>query len=174
MSPLRQSVRHKSIHQTSIELQGREVVVTIHAMKRKSLRLGINAKGEVEVKVPLRCPQNELLAFLSQHTAWLENRLTHFNKVEQSQKEKMQYLGKYYRFQQSTQKSKQPVLIEDTCYYPQSWTEQNLLAKVEAWQRTQAKEVFEQLIDKWWPHFSQGALIARPVLRVKKLSLIHI
>ena len=169
MSPLRQSVRHKSIHQTSIELHGREVVVTIHAMKRKSLRLGINAKGEVEVKVPLRCPQKELLAFLSQHTAWLENRLTHFNKVEQSQKEKMQYLGKSYRFQQSTQKSKQPVLIEDTCYYPQSWTEQNLLAKVEAWQRTQAKEVFEQLIDKWWPHFSQGALIARPVLRVKKM-----
>jgi predicted metal-dependent hydrolase len=169
MSPLRQSVSHKSIHQTSIQLQDREVAVTIHAMKRKSLRLGVNAKGEIEVKVPLRCPQKELMAFLSQHTAWLEKRLEQFDHNQQAQREKMQYLGKFYYFQQSAQKSRQPVLIEDTCYYPQSWPQESLLVKIESWQRIQAKQIFEQLIDQWWPHFSQGALISRPVLRVKKM-----
>jgi predicted metal-dependent hydrolase len=170
MSPVRQSVMHKSIHQASIQLQGREVPVTIYVMKRKSLRLGINTKGEVEVKVPLRCPKNDLMAFLSQHTAWLEKRLEQFDDNKQAQREKMQYLDRFYRFQKSTQKSRQPVLIEDTCYYPQSWSDENLLAKIESWQRTQAKQIFEQLIDHWWPHFSQGALISRPVLRVKKMS----
>ena len=169
MSPLRQSVTHKIIHQTSIPLLGRDVAVTIYAMKRKSLRLGVNVKGEIEVKVPLRCPKNELMAFLSQHTGWLEKRLEQFDVSQQAQRKEMQYLGKLYRFQQSTQKSRQPVLIEDTCYYPQSWSEENLLAKIESWQRLQAKQVFEQLIDQWWPHFSQGALISRPVLRVKKM-----
>lgn len=169
MSPVRQSVGHKSIHQASIKLQDREVAVTIHAMKRKSLRLGVNAKGEVEVKVPLRCPQNELMNFLSQHTGWLEQRLQQFDKSQQAQREKMHYLGMGYRFQQSAQKSRQPVLIEDTCYYPQAWSEDNLLAKIEVWQREQAKVIFQQLIDQWWPHFSQGALISRPVLRVKKM-----
>jgi predicted metal-dependent hydrolase len=33
----------------------------------------------------------------------------------------------------------------------------------------QAKVVFQELIDQWWPHFYQGALIGRPVLRVKKM-----
>ncbi|MBQ0732154.1 MAG: M48 family metallopeptidase [Oleispira antarctica] len=169
MSPLRQSAPHKSIHQTSIQLLGREVAVTIHAMKRKSLRLGVNTKGEIEVKVPLRCPKYELMAFLSQHTGWLEKRLEQFDDSQQAQREKMQHLGKFYRFQQSAQKSRQPILIEDTCYYPQAWSEENLLAKIESWQRLQAKQVFEQLIDQWWPHFAQGALISRPVLRVKKM-----
>lgn len=169
MSPLRQSVHHKSIHQASIKLQDREVPVTIYAMKRKSLRLGINAKGEIEVKVPLRCPKHELMAFLTQHTGWLEKRLEQFDQSQQAQREKMQHLGKTYHFQQSAQKSRQPVLIDETCYYPQSWTHENLLAKIESWQRTQAKEIFERLIDRWWPHFSQGALISRPILRVKKM-----
>jgi predicted metal-dependent hydrolase len=169
MSPVRQSVGQKAIHQTTIKLQSREVAVTIHAMKRKSLRLGINAKGEVEVKIPLRCPKKELLAFLSLHTEWLEKRLEQFDDTQQALREKMHYLGEQYQFQQSTQKSRQPVLIEDTCYYPQSWSEENLLAKIESWQRAQAKEIFQQLIDQWWPHFSQGALISRPVLRVKKM-----
>lgn len=169
MSPVRQSVKHKSIHQTTIKLLGREVAVTIYAMKRKSLRLGVNAKGEVEVKIPLRCPKNELLAFLSQHTAWLEQRLEQFEVSQKILREKMQYLGNDYHFQQSAQKSRQPVLIENVCYYPQSWNEENLLAKIEGWQREQAKEIFQQLVDQWWPHFSQGALISRPILRVKKM-----
>lgn len=169
MSPVRQSVKHKSIHQTTIKLLGREVAVIIYAMKRKSLRLGVNAKGEVEVKIPLRCPKNELLAFLSQHTAWLEQRLEQFEVSQKILREKMQYLGNDYHFQQSAQKSRQPVLIENVCYYPQSWNEENLLAKIEGWQREQAKEIFQQLVDQWWPHFSQGALISRPILRVKKM-----
>lgn len=169
MSPVRQSVIQKSLHQTSIRLQGHDVPIAIHAMKRKSLRLGINSKGEIEVKVPLRCPKNELMSFLSQHTAWLEQRLKQYDDVKQAQREKMQYLGQVFRFQKSTQKSLQPVLIEQVCYYPQSWTEDNVLMKVENWQREQAKLIFQQLIDKWWPHFSQGALILRPVLRVKKM-----
>lgn len=169
MSPLRQSISRRTVYQTSIQLQGRDVVVTIQPMKRKSLRLGVNTKGEVEVKVPLRCPQPELMTFLTQHTAWLEQRLEHFFERQQCQRETLQHLGRSYRFQQSAQKTRHPILIEGVCYYPQSWTEENLLAKIDSWQRVQARQVFEQLIDQWWPHFSQGALISRPILRVKKM-----
>lgn len=159
----------KKRHLTSIELQGKEVAVIIHAMKRKSLRLSVTDNGEVEVKIPLRCPQPELLAFLTQHTPWIEQRLAQFEQKQKVQLEQMKYLGKSYRFQRSEQKSKSPILIDGVCYYPQSWNSENLLAKVELWQRAQAKEVFQKLIDQWWPQFYQGALIGRPVLRVKKM-----
>lgn len=169
MSPLRQSVNHKKTLSTSMQIEGKEVQVIIHAMKRKSLRLGVSEIGTVEVKVPFYCSKKEVMAFLSQHTAWLEQRLAQFEVKQKSQREQLKHLGKSYRFQRSEQKSKQPILIEDVCYYPQSWQDENLIAKVELWQRGQAKELFQQLIDQWWPHFYQGALIGRPVLRVKKM-----
>lgn len=157
------------IHKTTIQLQGREVGVVIKAMKRKSLRLAINEAGEVEVKVPLRCAKNELTAFLNQHTPWLEERLAQFEKIQQAQKQQMQFLGENYRFKQSEQKCKQPILVGNVCYYPSRWDRDSLISKVEAWQRQQAKMVFQQMIDQWWPQFSQGALISQPVLRVKKM-----
>jgi len=169
MSLLRQSAVRNKVHYATIQLQGREVGVIIRAMKRKSLRLGVTETGEVEVKIPLRCPQYEVMDLLSKHTSWLEQRLAQFEKMKIARSERMQHLGRDYRFQRSEQKSKQPILIDDVCYYPQSWQEDNLIAKVELWQRSEAKQVFQQLIDQWWPHFYQGALIGRPVLRVKKM-----
>lgn len=138
-------------------------------MKRKSLRLGLNEAGDVEVKIPLGCAKSELMAFLNQHTAWLVERLNTFQRVQLKQKQQMHYLGQVYRFQPSEQKSKQPILIDDVCYFPSSWNSENLISKIESWQRARAKEVYQQLIDHWWPQFSQGALISRPVLRVKKM-----
>ena len=138
-------------------------------MKRKSLRLSVTDKGEVEVKVPLRCPKTELMNFLSLHTCWLEQRLSQFDERRKNQQEKMKFLGNPYYFQCSEQKSKLPVLADGVCYYPSSWKHEDLIAKVELWQRGQAKEIFQRLIDQWWPHFYQGALINRPVLRVKKM-----
>ncbi len=169
MSPQRQSVNHNKTTQTSMLIQGREVQVIIRSMKRKSLRLGVTEKGEIEVKVPFYCPRYEVSGFLSKHTAWLEQRLTQFELKQKTQLQQLQYLGKCYRFQRSEQKSRSPVLIDDVCYYPQSWHEEDLISKIELWQRGQAKVVFQELIDQWWPHFYQGALIGRPVLRVKKM-----
>ncbi len=173
MSPLRQSITPSKvsnrIHQASIQLKGQEVTVWIKAMKRKSLRLSINEAGEIEVKIPLRCPKAELMAFLSSHTFWLEERLEQWQKIQQVQKQQMNYLGQAYQFKKSEQKTKQPILIDNMCYFPSSWGSENLISRVEAWQRQQAKAVYQQLIERWWPLFSQGALISKPILRVKKM-----
>lgn len=173
MSPQRQTSASTSysaqIHKTTLQLQGQQVTVLIKASKRKSLRLSVNHAGEIEVKIPLRCPQYEVMAFLTRHNQWLEDRLAQFQQVQQVQKQQMQYLGNSYRFQRSAQSHKQPVLMDAVCYYPSAWTEQQLLEKVDSWQRAQAKDLYQQLIDRWWPQFSQGALIGRPVLRVKKM-----
>jgi predicted metal-dependent hydrolase len=169
MSPKGQSVNHHKTLQTSMIIQGREVQVVIRSMKRKSLRLGVTEKGEVEVKVPTYCPRYEVNAFLSKHTDWLEKRLAQFEIKKEAQFKQMSYLGKYYRFQRSEQKSKHPILIDDICYFPQNWQDEELIEKIESWQRVQAKIVFQELVDQWWPHFYQGALIGRPVLRVKKM-----
>lgn len=131
--------------------------------------MGINATGEVEVKIPLRCPQSEVESFLNKHTAWLDERLQQFDKTQTHLKKQMYYLGNVYQFRCSEQKHRQPVLVDKVCYYPNNWPSERLLEKVEAWQRAQAKDIFQKLIDRWWPQFSQGALISRPVLRVKKM-----
>ena len=169
MKDVKQIIISNSTHKTTIELQGREVPVVIKAMKRKSLRLGINEAGEIEVKIPLRCPKYEVLAFLTKHTTWIEERLAQFAKNQLHLQQQMMYLGKAYQFKRSEQSHRQPILIDSVCYYPSSWPSERLLEKVEAWQREQAKERFQRLIDHWWPHFSHGALIGRPILRVKKM-----
>lgn len=165
MSPARQTLEHQS----SILIRGESVKVSIRAMKRKTLRLTLNHLGEVEVKMPLSCRKNELMAFLNQHTPWLEQRIDQFRLLQQQQRQQMSFLGQSYQFVRSEQKTKQPILVADTCYFPSQWQEHELLNKIELWQRQQAKEKFQRLIDHWWPHFSQGALISRPVLRVKKM-----
>lgn len=165
MSPARQTLTHQS----SILIAGERVKVSILAMKRKTLRLGITEQGEIEVKMPLRCPKSELMAFLNQHTPWLEQRLESFHQLQQQRQKQMRYLGGDYHFAQSEQQSKEPILIAQTCYIPNHWSEQERLGKVEAWQRKEAKQIFQRLIDHWWPHFAHGALINKPVLRVKKI-----
>jgi predicted metal-dependent hydrolase len=169
MSPKGQSVNHSKTLQTSMIIQGKEVQVIIRSMKRKSLRLVVTEKGDVEVKIPTYCPRYEVNAFLYKHTEWLEKRLAQFEVKQKAQFETMEYLGKTYRFQRSQQKSRQPILIDEVCYFPQNWQDEDLIIKIELWQRAQSKIVFQELIDKWWPNFYQGALIGRPVLRVKKM-----
>lgn len=165
MSPQRQTHEHK----TTLQLQGQQVNVIIKASQRKSLRLSVNQNGEVEVKIPLRCPKHEIMAFLTRHNQWLEDRLDQFKQVQQLQRQQMQHLGETFLFRRSEQSHKQPVLMAGVCYYPSIWTETQLLEKVERWQRGQAKELYQQLIDRWWPQFSQGALINKPILRIKKM-----
>lgn len=165
MSPRRQSIEH----QTSLQIQGRAVTVIIRATQRKSLRLGLTENGEIEVKMPLRCPKYELMAFLNRHTGWLEERLDVFWKKQAANKNRLHYLGESYHLCPSEQKSKHPVLVGDVCYYPNHWQGEDRLAHIERWQRGQAKIVFQQLIDHWWPNFSSGALIENPTLRVKKM-----
>lgn len=165
MSPARQTLTHQS----SILIAGEQVKVSILAMKRKTLRLGITEQGEIEVKMPLRCPKSELMAFLNQHTPWLEQRLETFRQLQQQQQKQMYFLGQSYLFAPSEQQSKEPILIANTCYVPNHWARQELPSKITDWQRRQAKQVFQSLIDQWWPHFSHGAQIHRPVLRVKKM-----
>lgn len=165
MSPQKQTHEYK----TALQLQGQQINVIIKASQRKSLRLSVNHNGEVEVKIPLRCPKHEVMTFLTRHNQWLEDRLAQFKQVQQLQREQVQHLGETYRFRRSEQSHKQPVLMADICYYPSIWTEAHLLEKVERWQREQAKALYQQLIDHWWPQFSQGALINKPILRIKKM-----
>ena len=133
------------------------------------MRLAINTDGEVEIRVPLSCPKPMLLSFLNKHTAWIEARLDHFETTQIELNKQMSFLGNVYQFKHSEQHHKQPILIDSFCYYPSSWSNDKLVEKIETWQREQAKEIYQELIDHWWPHFSHGALIQRPVLRVKKM-----
>lgn len=150
-------------------MHGREVSVCIKSMNRKSMRLSINTEGEVEIRVPLSCPKPTLLSFLNKHTAWIKSRLDDFETAQIELNKQMRFLGLVYHFKRSEQQHKQPILIDSFCYYPSRWSNDRLLEKIEVWQRGQAKVIYQQLIDHWWPHFSHGALIKRPVLRVKKM-----
>ena len=98
MSLVSQSTVHNKGHHATIQLQGREVGVIIRAMKRKSLRLGVTDTGEIEVKIRLRCPQYEVMAFLSRHTSRLEQRLVQWENIKKARFECRQNLGRDDRF----------------------------------------------------------------------------
>ncbi len=45
---------------------------------RKTLSLGINRQGEVEVRAPYGCSEARILQFIQEHSGWLEKHLREF------------------------------------------------------------------------------------------------
>lgn len=149
-------------------MAGETVPVRIQSMKRKSLRLGVTSEGVIEVKVPLRCPKYAVEQFLVGHNEWLRQRLADVKQQQQRQQAQLQYLGELLDWRADCN-IKGIVLSPDEARFPASWDEATLRGKTDLWLRQQARGVFEQLIDQWWSSFERGAMIARPILRVKQM-----
>ena len=144
----------------------REVRIILRTMKRKTLRLSINEVGEVEVRMPPRYPQREVANFISQHHRWIEQRLQHVEGQQANKRLHMRYLGDKYSYQ--TYDGEALSVSAPHIFYPEQWSQSRLEAEVDAWLRIRSRCYLQQRIDHWWPAFEKGALINKPVLRIKK------
>lgn len=151
--------------QFTLELANEQVTVHIQASRRKSMKLQLNAQGEVDIKIPLGLAKAEVLAFLTQHNAWLIQQRQRFQNKQQQRTKHILWLGNKLALQEAAVTRLTPA--EHSWFYPSHWHTEKLLAEIEGYQRQQAYLRYQQMIDRWWPAFAQFG--TKPTLRVKKM-----
>lgn len=161
------NTRSDKKQQFSVPLGNEEVIVTLQASRRKSMKLQLNAQGQVEVRIPLGMPKASVLTFLSKHHQWLLERRHYYKQLQQQRSEFFYYHGVKLTFQPASVATLTPNLEQHCCFYPTAWSEVQLAAQLDAFLRQQAYVHYEHLISRWWPVFQHAA--QRPTVRVKKM-----
>lgn len=151
----------------SLTLGGKSVQVEISAMKRKSLRLHMKEDGVVDLRIPLGCPQHEVLAFVQKHERWLLERREALRQRDERKREAIMIRGQQVPLVYSA--LDEFLVTEQQVWVPQQWSAAQVQKALDDWLRGQAKVAFLQMIERWWPQFSAYSA-ARPTLRVKKMK----
>lgn len=150
----------------TLNIADETMTVKITASRRKSMRLQLNAKGEVDVRIPVGISKNQVLAFLTTNEPWLLQKYKSFKRIQQQRSETVIIAGKAYPIVK--QAIKKMMVTDNTVLVPKESDAEQIQQLLEAWLRQQGKVLFTQMIDRWWPLFAQYAE-QKPVLRVKKM-----
>ncbi|WP_419811081.1 M48 family metallopeptidase [Bacterioplanoides sp.] len=149
-----------------LEMGGESVSLRISASRRKSMRLQVNDKGEVDLRIPLGCAKRDVLAFVKSNEAWLKQQRDTVLQQQQQKLERYSILGKELMVQASA--LDEFLVTDNTIWIPDHWDHTDLRDQMDKWLRPKARAYYQQLIDQWWPFFARFAE-QKPVLRVKKM-----
>lgn len=150
-------------------LAGEPVRVIISASVRKSLSLRLTSLGDIDLRVPVRVTNTQLMTFLNTNEAWLlEQREKFLDRAAQRLlfTEHCYYLGKQYAVVAADVPRLR--LGNEAIFYPKDWLAGQLEVELLCWYRREALRCYQTMIERWWPLFS--AYGHRPVLRVKKMK----
>lgn len=151
----------------SLELGGESLRLEISAMKRKSLRLHMKDDGVVDLRIPLGCPQHEVLAFVRRHENWLLERLRVLSERQSRLQTAIMVRGRQLPLQESA--LDEFLVTDQQIWVPSSWTASQRQKAIDDWLRTQARTEYQRMIERWWPQFAQYSS-QRPLLRIKKMK----
>ena len=151
-----------------IDFCGESLDVIITASKRKSIRLQVTQDRKIDLRVPDHSSKTDVFMFLQSHHDWLKQRLE-VAKERQSLKERsISLLGVDRPYSASNQVSSLKI-SEYAILVPESWSIQQRDKAMEQWLRKEAKHLYQEMIDQWWPEFQKYAS-TQPTLRVKKMK----
>lgn len=152
--------------QLTLNIADETVAVKITASRRKSMRLQLSPKGEVDVRIPVGISKSQVLAFLKSNESWL---LEKYQAHKALQKQRSQVIivgGKEYPIVEKSISKLQ--LADEVVFVPVNSSPEQIQQMLEAWLRALSKVQLKQMIERWWPFFSQYSA-KQPVLRVKKM-----
>lgn len=150
----------------TLNIADETLAVKITASKRKSMRLQLNAKGEVDVRIPVGISKSQVLAFLSSNEPWLLQKVQAFKSVQKQRSQSVVIGGKEHPIVKQDRTKMR--VADNTVFVPLDSNPEQIQLMLETWLRGQGKVLFTQMIDRWWPLFMQYAE-QKPVLRVKKM-----
>lgn len=150
----------------TLNIADETVPVKITASRRKSMRLQISAKGEVDVRIPIGISKRQVLGFLTTNESWLLKKYQAFKSIQKQRSQAVMVGGKEYPI---IEKSIAKLQVADNIVFvPVGSSPEQIQLMLEAWLRALSKVQLKQMIERWWPLFSQYAA-KQPVLRVKKM-----
>src|SRR5690554_1780377 len=152
--------------QLTLNIADETVPVKITASRRKSMRLQLSAKGEVDVRIPVGISKSQVLAFLKTNESWLLEKYQAHKALQKQRSQAVMLGGKQYPIIEKPLSKLQ--LAEDVVFVPLNSSSEQIQLMLEAWLRALSKVQLKQMIERWWPFFSQYSA-TQPVLRVKKM-----
>ena len=149
-----------------LTLAGEQVPLHVSAMRRKSMRLQMTDAGVIDLRIPLGCPQSEVLAFVKRHEDWLLQRQYELRSLEERKRSALLVRGRELPVQPSALGSF--MVTDHQVWVPEGWSNAQTEKALDQWLRSQARLDFERMIERWWPSFESFG-VQRPQLRIKKM-----
>ncbi len=150
----------------SLRLGQEDVLVHIQVQKRKSLRLSLNPKAEIELRIPYGTPKAQVLAFVQQHSAWLQEKRVSLQAQQQQPLTEILFKGRRLKVEESA--FNEVLFSQQILWIPQGLDAFSAKKLIEQQLKQMALYDYERMISRWWPRFAPYAK-ARPILRVKKM-----
>ncbi|PHR96568.1 MAG: hypothetical protein COA68_14840 [Oceanobacter sp.] len=148
------------------DIEGEQVKVLVSASVRRSIRLQVTPSGDIDLRIPLETPRADVMTFVSNHQAWVQERRGAVKEREQRQDRGFVLYGKERPYVGSA--LGEFLVTDDQVWVPDEWSAEQRAKAMDKWLRHEAKLVFNQFIDRWWPEFDRFG-VERPVLRVKHM-----
>lgn len=149
-----------------LTLGDEQLPLQVSAMRRKSMRLQLTEQGVVDLRIPLGCPQSEVMAFVQRHEQWLLERRQEQLSRGNRQREKLMVRGRELLLQESA--LNEFMVTDQVIWVPSGWNPVQIEKALDQWLRDMARSEFQRMIERWWPRFEAFAS-QRPVLRIKKM-----
>lgn len=149
-----------------LTLGDEQLPLQVSTMRRKSMRLQLTEQGVVDLRIPLGCPQSEVMAFVQRHEQWLLERRQEQLSRGNRQREKLMVRGRELLLQESA--LNEFMVTDQVIWVPSGWNPVQIEKALDQWLRDMARSEFQRMIERWWPRFEAFAS-QRPVLRIKKM-----
>lgn len=149
-----------------LTLGDEQVAVHVSAMRRKSMRLQLTPAGEVDLRIPLGIPKDQVLAFVNQHHDWLLKRRQEFRWRASARQQSLLVQGRQLPVRESA--LSEFIVSEQAVWVPSGWSAEQTQQALDNWLRSRARLEFSRMIERWWPAFAAFAT-QRPQLRIKKM-----
>ena len=150
----------------TLNIADETVAVKITASRRNSMRLRLSPTGEVDVRIPVGVSKCQGLAFLTTNESWLLEKYQAFKVLQKQRTQAVCIGGKPHPIKEYA--SSKLLVSDNIVFVPFNSSPEQIERMLELWLKAQGKVLLAQMIERWWPLFSQYAK-KQPVLRVKKM-----
>lgn len=162
-----------------VTIKEAEYPVKVSLKKMKQVRLKVFPSGEIKLSAPVGTPDDWITDYLSDKTAWIEEKLEAFRRTRAVEKEEHFSSGTSTRILgqqltvQVTASAKKQIQVEDGILHVfTSETEQTKIDRqVNNWWQQSARRYFAEIIDRLYPVIEKHG-VERPTLCVKKMSTL--
>jgi predicted metal-dependent hydrolase len=156
----------------------RKITYSVQRVNRRTLEIAVLPDGRVAVKAPLKAKASKVADKVLKRARWILRQQEYFSKFNPRTPgrtycpgETHLYLGRPYRLRVHAAKRERLVLGRGTILVETKGESKRGLVRtiMQEWYRAKAYQVFEEVIDKYYPRLGLGKIL-RPRLHVRRVS----
>lgn len=149
----------------------------VHRARRRSISISVKVDGTVRVLAPFNMPGEQVIAFIEQKSGWIQNKITHFKKIQCSHGlkeyitgERVTYLGRKYRLEIISAHASEQVKLKHGKFHvplPEALSpemqKQSVVEQLSSWYQQRARQILASKTD----HFAKKMGLSPTLVGIK-------